>query len=145
MMSKRLFATLAIVFVPIAAGAQSGTIGNVLKTEKSGDIGSVLDKRCVDGRVAVNGTGNVMTVAGYCPVAVIAGTGNILNIDRVGRIEIKGTGNLVQYRYLNPSPKNAKRKVHPAKVGEGLGNAINWTKGASFTDYAKRDDEDEDS
>ncbi len=136
-------AAFAILLATVAVNAQTGTIGNVVKTGKFGDMGNVTDKRCSNGRVAVNGTGNVVTVAGYCPVAVISGTGNVLNIERVGRIEIKGTGNVVQYRYLNPNPKNAKTKVHPAKIGGGMGNSVSWTKGAAFADYANNSDDEE--
>ncbi len=120
-MTNKLILTLAaLCIVPAAAIAQLG------------DMGNVVDKRCVNGRVTVGGMGNVVTVKGYCPVAVIKGTGNVLNIDRVGKIEITGTGNTVQYRYLNPSVKNPKTKVHPGKVGGGVGNTVSWTKGAAF-------------
>jgi hypothetical protein len=120
-MTKKLSLTfLALGIFPAAAMAQLG------------DVGNVVDKRCVNGRVTVGGMGNVVTVPGYCPVALIKGTGNVLYIERVGKIEISGTGNVVEYRYLNPNPKNPKTKTHPGKVGGGIGNVVSWTKGAPF-------------
>ncbi len=120
-MTKKMILTLSALFLlPAAASAQLG------------DMGNVVDKKCVNGRATVGGMGNVITVTGYCPVAVIKGTGNVLYIDRVGSIELSGTGNVVEYRYLNPNPKNPKVKTHPSKVGKGMGNTTSWTKGAPF-------------
>jgi hypothetical protein len=98
-----------------------------------GDLGNVVDKKCVNGKVNVSGSGNLVTVKGYCPAAVVGGNGNVLRIDQVGKIEISGTGNFVEYRYLNTSPNNAKKKVHPTKLGGGTGNSVAWTKGGPFT------------
>jgi hypothetical protein len=114
-------AMLALFSVPVAA--------------QLGDLGNVVDKQCVNGKVNVRGSGNVVTVKGYCPLAAVSGNGNVLRIDRVGKIEISGTGNLIEYRYLNPSRNNAKKKTHPVKVGGGTGNSISWTKGAAFTSF----------
>jgi hypothetical protein len=108
-----------------------------------GNIGNVVDAQCVNGRVNVKGTGNVVTVKGYCPRAVVDGTGNVLRIDRVGKIEVTGTGNFVEYRYLNASAKDPKKKVHPAKVGGGVGNSVSWTKGADFKQFGDSSSDDE--
>jgi hypothetical protein len=110
---------LAILSAPVAA--------------QVGDLGNVVDKKCVNGKVNVGGSGNLVTVKGYCPVAVVGGNGNVLRIDQVGKIEISGNGNFVEYRYLNSSPNDAKKKVHPTKVGGGTGNSVSWTKGGPFT------------
>jgi Protein of unknown function (DUF3060) len=100
-----------------------------------GDLGNVVDKKCVNGVVTVKGSGNLVTVQGYCAKAVVGGNGNVLRIDRVGAITISGNGNLVEYRYLNPNPKKPSVKTHPAKTGGGTGNSVSWTKGADFTKF----------
>ena len=120
------------MIIKTIAAAAALFVFPAIATAQVGDIGNVVDKRCVNGKVQVGGMGNVITVTGYCPLAIVKGTGNVLNIDRVGQIQVSGTGNVVEYRYLNSNPKNPKLKVHPTKNGGGLGNTISWTKGAAF-------------
>jgi Protein of unknown function (DUF3060) len=108
-------------------------LASVPVAAQMGDLGNVVDKKCVNGVVTVKGSGNFITVAGYCPKVVVGGNGNVLRIDRAGTITIGGMGNFVEYRYLNPSSKNPNQKVHPTKIGSGTGNSVSWTKGAEFT------------
>ncbi len=100
-----------------------------------GDHGNVVDKKCVNGIVTVRGSGNLTTVQGYCPTVIMGGNGNVLRIDRVGKIEMSGTGNFLEYRFLNPGAKSTSPKIHPSKIGGGTGNSVAWTKGGPFTKF----------
>jgi Protein of unknown function (DUF3060) len=140
---KKHLALLAIGSALLAAPATwvlaKKPVGTVGSTNIDKGIGNVGSSRCKSGTANINGTGNVFTISGYCNNVVVGGTGNVINVDRAGKITITGTGNVVQYRYLNEDPKRKGKFVHPAKSAGGMTNAIVWTEGKAFDDFSSSD------
>ena len=88
------------------------------------NIGTVGGANCNGGPKTVSGMGNTVDISGYCSVLTVTGTGNVVTVDRAGQIIAKGTGNVVYYKQLNPSPKNPKVMTRPVQTNSGLGNVI---------------------
>jgi hypothetical protein len=88
------------------------------------NIGTVGGADCNGGPKTVSGMGNNIDISGYCSVLTVTGTGNVVTVDRAGQIIAKGTGNVVYYKQLNPSPKNPKVMVRPMQSNSGIGNVI---------------------
>ncbi len=116
-MKKRIgtAALVAAFFAGSAVNAQS--------------TGSVKQETCDSDAHEVSGIGNVVRITGFCKTLAVSGTGNKVVVDRAGSIQVRGTGNMVQYIKLNPNPKNPKKMLHPGQASKGIGNLISWTKG----------------
>ena len=89
-----------------------------------GSIGNVGGANCNGGPKTVSGMGNNVDISGYCSVLTVTGTGNVVTVDRAGQIIAKGTGNVVYYKRLNPSPKNPKVMTRPIVSNAGVGNVV---------------------
>jgi hypothetical protein len=50
---------------------------------------------CGDQNIALGGAGNTIVLTGSCPRLDVSGTGNVVSVEAVGRIEITGTSNSV--------------------------------------------------
>lgn len=133
-------ALLASPIAQLSAQKPVGTTGG--KDVKDG-IGNVGSSRCKGGTANIKGTGNVFLISGYCNNVVVGGTGNVIDVDRAGKITITGTGNVVRYRYLNEDPKRKGKFLHPVKSAGGMTNVIEWTQGKPFDDFSSDDDSED--
>jgi Protein of unknown function (DUF3060) len=133
----------AVIATPVAWAKTKKPVGTVGSTNVDNGIGNVGSSRCKAGTANVTGTGNVFYISGYCNNVVVGGTGNVIDVDRAGKITVTGTGNVVRYRYLNEDVKRKGKFVHPVKSASGMTNAIMWTEGKPFEDWTAGDSSDD--
>jgi hypothetical protein len=79
---------LAVVTVPVLPRVANAMI------ERSGS-GKVETIECRGQSVELEGTSNSFTLLGECPSVEVSGTGNVVKIEQVGRIEVTGVSNKV--------------------------------------------------
>jgi hypothetical protein len=68
--------------------------------------------------VSINSTSSMYTITGPCDTIRVSGTGNVINIDQVRRIELDGTGNALTWN------RSLTNKLPITQVS-GTGNVVN--------------------
>jgi hypothetical protein len=112
----------------IAGGSHDVTAGNVETLELAGSDNVV---RLGDMRSAeIAGSDHDVWAVAVGSMEV-AGGNNSVKSDRLGSATVAGNDNLIEYRQLNPSARNPKKYVHPARSVTGSSNLVRWNKSAA--------------
>jgi hypothetical protein len=67
--------------------------------------------------VSIKSTSSIYNITGPCDTVRVSGTGNVVNIDQVRRIELQGTGNALTW-------KRSYTEKAPITLVSGIGNSI---------------------
>jgi len=79
---------------------------------------------CAGGSVVVTGTSNELTLKGDCQKVTLSGTGHVIHAEGLGRVEISGLNNLVEWQ-------RALAGEAPGVEDSGMGNQVRRASGAA--------------
>ncbi len=112
----------------IAGASHDVTAGNVNTLDLAGGDNAVKLGNIGSAEIAGSDHDVWARIIGRMDVA----GGNVsVKSDRLGSAEVAGSDHLIEYRQLNPSPKNPKKFSHPARNVQGSNNLVRWNKAAA--------------
>jgi hypothetical protein len=110
----------------IAGTNHSVSAGNVKALDLAGSSNSLNAGTIGTAEIAGN---NNRSVNGVVNDLKVYGGFNIVKAERIIAIEVGGNAHRIEYKYLNPNPRNPKKPSHPARQIYGSSNSVVWTKG----------------